>query len=728
MNRSLTLLSLCAAASLSWPHFSHGAQPDIVIADFEGPTYGNWKTDGNAFGTGPSAALPDQMPVDGFEGKSFANSFHNHDRGTGRLTSPTFTINRKFMKFLIGGGGWEGKTCMNLLVGDKVVRSATGPNTKPGGHETLAPAVWEVGQFEGQQARIEIVDEATGGWGHINVDQIVLTDAPPPRLLTNFQRELKLDHPLLNLPVKTGAPRRHLKIFVDGQVVRELDLELAEGEPQFWVFTDVTPWLGKTATLEVNRYPENSTGLAQVVTDDKIKGSEDLYHEALRPQAHFTTQRGWINDPNGLSWYRGEYHMFYQLSPFTWGGSAKYWGHAVSKDLVHWEELPLALEPDALGQMFSGGAVLDALDSSKLGKDGQAPLVLIYTAAGSWGQCLASTTDGRTITKYAKNPVLQQITPGNRDPHVFWHNASAQWILVLYVGHPIPGEKDAQGKPAHRDTVQFFSSKNLKDWTPLSEVEGYYECPDMFELPLDGNEANRKWVLTAANSDYQVGTFDGTKFTPETPEKVKGQRGNGMYAAQTFANMPDGRRVQIGWGTTPAPGMPFNQQMNFPCELTLHTTPEGPRMFWQPVKELAQLRGEWTTLPAQALAPDANPLHYTGEGPVEIEAEIEPGSAAQVGFTVRGTDVTYDAKKGELICLGKTAPLPLKDGAIRLHLLVDKLSIEIFGDDGLVYMPIGDHAKTQDLGLAAFAREGTAQLRSLRLNPLKSIWPPLSSK
>ncbi|MEA3207869.1 MAG: fructan beta-fructosidase [Chthoniobacter sp.] len=698
------------------------AESDLLIGDFEGRDFGAWTVEGTAFGTGPAqGTLPGQMPVEGFLGKGLANSFVGRDNAKGKLTSPEFKIERKFIAFLIGGGGFAEKTCLNLLVGGKVVRTATGPNLKPGGSEALEPQRWEVSEYAGRTARIEIVDDATGGWGHINVDHIVQTDRAPARLLSDVAREITLDQPLLNLPVKTGAPKRHLRLIVDGETVRELVIELADAEPEFWVFAEVAPWRGKTATLIVDKLPEDSLALKSVETGATIKGAENLYAEPLRPQFHFSTRRGWINDPNGMAFYRGEYHLFYQLSPYTWGGAAKFWGHAVSRDLLHWEELPFALYPDALGQMYSGSGVVDWKNSSGFGSNGEPPLVLIYTAAGNpTTQCLASSTDGRTVTKFSGNPVLPQVTGGNRDPKVIWHEPTQRWVMALYVGHGIPPGPD--GKSGRRDTIQFFASPNLKEWTPLSEIDGYYECPDIFELPLDGDSSKKKWVLTAASSDYQIGHFDGKTFLPETP-KLRGQRGNGMYAAQTFSDLPDGRRVQIGWGTSPAPGMPFNQQMTFPCELTLRSTAEGPRLFWQPVKELEKLRAKTHSIPPGPLQPGDNPLANIRGEFFEILADLEPGDAAQLGFKIRGLEVLYDAKQQELSCRGKSTPLALQAGRVRLQILVDRLSAEIFGNDGLVYMPCTMLPAGDDPPPAIFAKGGAAKIHALEVHELRSIWP-----
>src|SRR3954447_25667541 len=212
------------------------AADDVLVADFEGKDWGDWKVTGEAFGPGPArGTLPNQMPVTGFAGKGLANSYHGGDNASGTLTSPEFTVNRKYLTFLIGGGGFEDKTCINLLVDGKPVRTATGPNTKPGGSEALGPHAWDVAAFDGKAAHLEIVDAATGGWGHINVDQIVLTDRPVALLINNASREVALTGRYLNLPVKINAPKRHMQVVVDGAPVRDLTIELSDAEPQFYV-------------------------------------------------------------------------------------------------------------------------------------------------------------------------------------------------------------------------------------------------------------------------------------------------------------------------------------------------------------------------------------------------------------------------------------------------------------------------------------------------------------
>jgi sucrose-6-phosphate hydrolase SacC (GH32 family) len=537
----------------------------------------------------------------------------------------------------------------------------------------------------------------------------------------NAERTFKIEKRYLNLPIKNGANKRQVITVVDGKVEVKNDIELADGAPDWWAFMDLSAWRGKTVTLQVDKLPEDSTALRWFEPSDSIKGAENLYREPLRGQFHFSSRRGWNNDPNGLTFYNGEYHLFYQHNPYGWSWANMHWGHAVSRDLVRWEELGDVLAPDDFGPMFSGSAVVDWNNTSSFGKDGQPALVLIYTAAGKpTVQCIAYSTDGRHFTKFSGNPVLKQITSGNRDPKVFWHEPTRKWVMVLYVGLP---EK--------KHTIQFFTSPNLRDWVLASVTEAgaeggkfLYECPDFFELAVDGDASNRKWVLTAASSEYAVGTFDGTKFTPEQ-SKLPGQRGKGFYAAQTFSDIPakDGRRIQIGWFRTETKGMPFNQSMTIPLELKLTATPDGPRLTWTPVKELESLRAKTHELAPLTLKPDsADPLAGVRAELVELRAEFEPGDASEVVFTVRGATITYDAKTQELVVNGDRAPAPLHDGKQRLTIFCDRTGLEVFASDGLTYMPMPFLPKADNLDIGVRANGGGVKFNVLQVHELKSIW------
>src|ERR1019366_288722 len=288
---------------------------------------------------------------------------------------------------------------------------------------------------------------------------------------------------------------------------------------------------------------------------DEIVDAGSLYREPMRPQFHFTTRRGWLNDTNGLLDYRGEYHLFYHLQPFSMKSlnSDKCWGHAVSRDLVHWEELPVAIYPDQNGGAWSGSTLVDEKNAAGFQTGAGPALLLFYTSTGrsamnpkaaepaDFVQRMAYSNDrGRTWTKVGGRPLLRNVTPLNRDPMVFWHEPSKRWVMVLYVGYPI-------SNPGNHPTAQIFNSENLKDWTYQSRLEGFFDGPVLYELPLDGNAANTRWIIHCADMKYKVGRFDGKTFTPETGliDAHKGKIQESAYAAQIFRNMPNGRTVEM---------------------------------------------------------------------------------------------------------------------------------------------------------------------------------------
>lgn len=695
------------------PVLSQAQRPDIVLADFEGSNYGGWKVTGEAFGTGPArGTLPGQMQVNGYLGQGLVNSFYNGDGTTGTLTSPPFKIERRFIKFLIGGGKYPGKTCVKLLIDGKVARTATGPNDQPGGSERLEWYSWDVGEFAGQSAVIEVVDQATGGWGHINCDQVTQTDRKLADVLNDVTREITVQKRYLNLPVKNGAPMRRVSFIVEGKVVREFDIELADAAPDWWAFMDLFGFRGKRAVLTVDKLPEDSAALKSIDQSDKTKDATNLYHERLRPQFHFSSRRGWNNDPNGLVFYQGEYHLFYQHNPYGWNWGNMHWGHAVSRDLVHWKELPIALYPDQHGTMFSGSAVVDWSNTAGFQTGRERPLVCIFTAAGKpFTQGLAYSNDrGRTWTKYAKNPVLPHIGGDNRDPKVIWYAPENKWIMALYLD---------------KNDYALFESRDLKDWRRICDVPfpGTTECPEFFEIAVDGNKHNTRWVFYGGNGRYLVGKFDGKTFKPESgPHPLN--LGNCFYASQTFTDIPpaDGRRILIPWGQVSLPGMPFNQMMGLPVELTLQTTDEGMRLRAYPVRELASLRTKTIKLKPQPLRPGLNPLAEVKGELLDIEAELAPGTATEITFNLRGESVTYDVLKQELRCLDKASTLKPVGGRIRLRMLVDRVAIDIFGNDGQLYMPMGTILKAENQSLELFARGGEVKIVSLQVHQLKSAW------
>ena len=524
----------------------------------------------------------------------------------------------------------------------------------------------------------------------------------------------------LHLPVRNHAPKRRMRFVIDGETVRAFDIELAEGQPDFWAFSDVGPYQGQALRVELDDVGPGSSTLEQICQGETIPVEADLYRERLRPQFHFSSRRGWNNDPNGLLCYGGEYHLFYQHNPYGVGHGNMHWGHAISPDLVHWQELGDALYPDHLGTCFSGSGIVDWRNTAGLQIGEQKTLVCVYTTAGGrsqesegqpFTQSIAYSNDrGRTWHSYEGNPVLQHIAARNRDPKVIWYEPTQRWVMALYL---------------QENDYALFASPNLRMWERLCDVSlpGATECPDFFPLPVDGNNEDTRWVFWGANGTYLLGAFDGAAFRPDGPAQ-RYDWGGSSYAAQTWSDIPsqDGRRIQIAWLRVQVPGMPFNQQMTFPCQLTLRNAPEGVRLFSEPVREIETLWDGNHHWPAQPLAPGDNPLSAISGELFDIRAEFEVTDAAEFGFAVRGLPVTYDVERQELTCLRRSAALKPEDGRIRLQILVDRASIEIFGNDGRVYLPIGVIFPEGNRSLALFSSGGPTQVNALDVHELHSAW------
>lgn len=437
--------------------------------------------------------------------------------------------------------------------------------------------------------------------------------------------------------------------------------------------------------------------------------------EPYRPVYHFTPARNWMNDPNGLVWFAGEWHLFYQYNPFgdTWGHMS--WGHAVSRDLMRWTHLPVAI-PEENGIMaFSGSAVVDHGNTSGLGARDRPPMVAIYTGHrdGRQDQRLAWSVDsGRTWTRSAR-PVLDLGMADFRDPKVFWYAPGRHWVLSV----ALPAE--------HR--IAFYSSPDLRRWTrtgtfgPAGAVGGVWECPDLFPLPIEGGDTS--WVLIVSlnpgnpvggsGTQYFTGTFDGARFLADGDTAVRwADFGSDFYAAVSWSDVPasDGRRVWLGWmsnwlyGQT-VPTTPWRSAMSVPRELSLRRTPAGLRLIQRPVAELAGLRraapeefrggslaeaSGW--LEARGGLPSAVDLSLTFSGPWSAPVSLHVTSGEH-----DRTTVTVDAAKGELIVDRRlsgrvdfhpafparhAAPLRIAGDTVRLRVLLDASSIEVFGQDG----------------------------------------------
>jgi fructan beta-fructosidase len=521
---------------------------------------------------------------------------------------------------------------------------------------------------------------------------------------------IKINKRYLNLPVSQKQNRANMKFEIAGKQERIFKIRLAKDEPEYWVFCDVSALKGKTIKIS---YDGDGSGLDKIYQNDEIEGQKTIYKEKNRPQFHFTTKRGWINDPNGLIFYEGEYHLFYQHNPYEKEWENMSWGHAVSKDMIHWEELPTALSPDNIGTMFSGSAVIDYNNTAGFNKGNTPAMVATYTAFTDEKQvqCVAYSLDkGRTWTKYSKNPIIDSKAKWNsndtRDPRVFWYKPGNHWVLVLN----------------ERDGHSIYNSKNLKDWTFESHTTGFWECPDLFELPVDGDKSKTKWVMYGASNTYMIGTFDGKKFTPESGKHyyVTGT----IYAAQTFTNIPesDGRRIQIGWGKVSHPDMPFNGMMLLPTELKLKTTKDGVRLFSEPIKEADQLFesvGEWSNLNEK----DANEKlkAYNNNDRIRIKTKIKLSHATGAGLNLFGQklldyDMNFNLVNGVFY-----SPEDMTSMEISADIYIDRTSIEVFIDGGAYSYSMERKPDTKNTEGFHFWGNNI-DVKELKVYTVKSIW------
>lgn len=475
----------------------------------------------------------------------------------------------------------------------------------------------------------------------------------------------------LNLPVSQADGRGTMQFKVNGKLERSFKIRLASGKPDYWVFCDMAALQGQTIAIS---YDGKADGLDKMAQDDRIAGADSMYRERNRPQYHFTTRRGWINDPNGMIFYEGEYHLFYQHNPYEREWENMSWGHAVSKDMIHWQELPTALSPDSMGTMFSGSTIIDYDNTAGFNKGNIPAMVAFFTVDNpeKQVQCMAYSLDkGRTWTKYSKNPLIDSKAKWNskdtRDPRVFWYKPSKHWVMVLN----------------ERDGHSIYTSKNLKEWQSQSHLTGFWECPDLFELPVDGDKSKTKWVMYGASASYMIGSFDGKAFKPESGKHY--YTTGSIYAAQTFTNMPetDPRRIQIGWGRVSHAGMPFNGMMLLPTELQLRTTKNGLRLTSKPVKETEQLFsrvGQWTALPAE----DANAKLKSLPSPDQfrIKTTIKLSHATSAGLSLFGQRILDYDMNSNLVNGVFYSPEDMTSMEITADIYVDRTTVEVFIDNG----------------------------------------------
>ena len=506
------------------------------------------------------------------------------------------------------------------------------------------------------------------------------------------------------------------------------------------------------------------------------------YDEPFRPQLSFSPQRNWMNDPNGLVYHDGEYHLFYQYNPNknTWGDMS--WGHAVSPDLLHWTELPLALpvDKDAKGEptqmFFSGSAVVDHANTSGFGQPGKPAMVAMYTSmypqartlngkpvrAGTQAQSLAYSLDrGRTWTQYAGNPVLPEPPAPYvaeyrefRDPKMFWYAPGQKWILATVV--------------AQQHKTLFYSSRDLVHWEwtgefgPAGATGGVWECPDLIELPVDGDPTKRKWVLIVSlnpggpaggsGMQYFVGDFDGKTFIRDPDTAGAAPRwldyGADFYAGVTYNDAPGGRKLLVGWMNNwlygeKVPTAPWRSAQSLPRELGLRTVNGQVKLVQQPVAEAQGLRGALLYgAPERAIARGTQdlPLNGAAAAPLELKMVLQPGTATRAGIRLgQGsyTEIGYDARQGAVyvdrtksgvtdfhpqFAARHTAPVALRNGGLPLRILVDRGSVTVFAGDGEAVLTDQVFPPAGPARVSLFGVDGDAQVRDLNIWSLNSIW------
>lgn len=472
----------------------------------------------------------------------------------------------------------------------------------------------------------------------------------------------------------------------------------------------------------------------------------DYYTELYRPQYHLSPEKGPMSDPNGMVFYEGEYHQFYQNNG--------QWGHAVSRDLLHWEHLPLALTRDALGDTWSGSAVVDWNDTSGFfgGKSG---LVAVFThfKNGLQSQSLAYSSDkGRTWTKYEGNPVLPN--PGLkdfRDPKVIWHDPTKAWVMAVSVDQ----------------AIRFYTSPDLKTWTMASEFgtghgshAAVWECPDLFELPVEGTDRKR-WVLAmsignnphtkGSTAQYFVGSFDGKTFTNDNPPSriLWTDYGKDFYAAVSFSDIPkeDGRRIWVGWMSNwrypfAMPTWGWKGNMSLYRELKLRDVPgEGLRLVQTPVREYDGLRGRPVTVKKQTLKPGVNPLAALSGTSFELELDFSRLDDRPFGVKLfqgqeQETVIRYEPRDGRLVVdrtkSGRSdtekdfaeqmfAPVPARDGTLKLRIFMDQSTMEVFANDGEAVLSAILFPDPSHKAMSLFA-EGLVTLEKAVYYPMRTVW------
>ena len=520
-------------------------------------------------------------------------------------------------------------------------------------------------------------------------------EAQKPQVLSENHAMLRLEQgcKYVLLPVEEKAEIANVRIVgKDNQCLRRPNVRLAVDNVDYYIPLEIKD--GQLLDIIFHGDRRKAGNVKDFACWKELKYSDTFdatNREQYRPLYHHTPQYGWMNDPNGMFYKDGEWHLCYQWNPYGSQWENMTWGHSVSKDLIHWEPLPTAIEPDAVGTIFSGSCVVDKNNTAGYGKNA---IIAFYTsAAEAQTQSMAYSTDGgRTFKKYEKNPVLTSSAADFRDPHLFWHEETHKWIMPLAVGQE----------------MQFYSSVNLKDWTYESSFgkeygnhDGVWECPDLMPLPVRGT-GQTKWMLLCninpggpfggSATQYFIGQFDGHKFTCESkPEVTKWMDyGKDHYATVTFDNAPEGRRVAIVWmsnwqyaGTVPT--KQFRSANALPRDLGLFTDGSETYCSVLPSKEVDALRGAKVKKPTEACE-----LVVDVKGSMELTLSNAKGEQVAMRYDSQKQTFAMDRTKSGNVSFSEAFPTetvaPTHGQLKQLRIFIDRSSIEVFDADGKLSM------------------------------------------
>jgi len=516
------------------------------------------------------------------------------------------------------------------------------------------------------------------------------------------------------IPVKSGAPKVTVRLLnTEKECVGHFDLELGTTADNDFLACGVTPVPeGESFTLECS-----GDCVPELSFTDAYPEAPDGYASLERPKFHFSSRRGWLNDPNGLFYLDGRYHLFYQHNPYGTGWGNMHWGHAVSRDLLHWEEWADVLAPDEQGAMFSGSAVVDFENVSGLGGGATPPVLLYYTAKGNEGiQCLAFSTDGgMSFRKYAGNPLIA-TTKDARDPNILWHKESQRWIMALYLGDQAD------------HTFAFYRSTDLLHWEMTDRhpfaVLPERECPGFIRLPVAGEPGVEKHIFLGANGIYWIGDFDGEGFLTESGPHFLFVRsgGNCLYAGQSWFNSADNRQLYLAWQQGDNGSKVFSQTMSIPVELKLRRFPEGLRLTANPVRELETLSSWCREFSEIAIDNARVPALSTGIPEDDAwDLEFEVADHSNLSLVICGNDFAFDA--GKRVIRFCAAEFALPEGAdFKVRILVDRNSYELFVSDGRIWYGKRLRNRPDRPLLAPGQLCGKGVLRNVKLRQVQSVW------